>query len=316
VREPISSSCTANPFNQDGASCQGGALGTPFFLYTNGTTPLGMFSGAYEPGTPVTGAPTAVTTSGGTMNGSVDPIGASVQVHFDYGPTTVYGQSTAAQASGVANGATPFSAALSGLAAGTTIHYRLVAVSDFGTFTGTDQTLTTATPPPPTPTTTTTTTPKPPPPGPGKPKLGRAKVSGTIVSVRASCSGLSADTCKLRFVLTVTETFRGHKLIAVTARKRAKKVRKVVGVGGTTVTLRAGQTKTIKFSLNRTGLRLLARHHPLHARLRVIQTLAGRRTKTVNTQVVTFKLPTRHKRPRAVPSRARDAFVRELGSIF
>ena len=41
VREPISSSCTANPFNADGAACQGGAVGTPFFLFTNGTSPRG-----------------------------------------------------------------------------------------------------------------------------------------------------------------------------------------------------------------------------------------------------------------------------------
>src|SRR5206468_9922974 len=35
-RAPISSTCTATPTNQDGAACQGGALGTPFFLFTAG----------------------------------------------------------------------------------------------------------------------------------------------------------------------------------------------------------------------------------------------------------------------------------------
>ena len=35
-RAPISSGCTANPTNADGASCQGGAIGTPFLLYTAG----------------------------------------------------------------------------------------------------------------------------------------------------------------------------------------------------------------------------------------------------------------------------------------
>ena len=44
----------------------------------------------------------------------------------------------------------PFSAQLSGLPAGTTIHYRAVASSDFGTFVGADRTFTTA-PAPPTP---------------------------------------------------------------------------------------------------------------------------------------------------------------------
>jgi hypothetical protein len=33
---PISSDCTANPFNGDGSACQGGAPGTPFFLFNDG----------------------------------------------------------------------------------------------------------------------------------------------------------------------------------------------------------------------------------------------------------------------------------------
>ncbi len=44
VREPISSTCIATPFNQDGKACQGGAVGTPFFLFTNGTNPRGLFA--------------------------------------------------------------------------------------------------------------------------------------------------------------------------------------------------------------------------------------------------------------------------------
>ena len=36
VREPISSNCTANPFNADGSACQGGPVPTPFFLFTQG----------------------------------------------------------------------------------------------------------------------------------------------------------------------------------------------------------------------------------------------------------------------------------------
>jgi hypothetical protein len=50
VREPISSNCTANPFNSDGAACQGGPVPTPFFLFTNGTNPRGLFAGAVTTG--------------------------------------------------------------------------------------------------------------------------------------------------------------------------------------------------------------------------------------------------------------------------
>ncbi len=46
VREPISSSCTANPFNADGSTCQGGAVATPFFLFTYGRHPRSLFADA------------------------------------------------------------------------------------------------------------------------------------------------------------------------------------------------------------------------------------------------------------------------------
>ena len=76
-----------------------------------------------------------------------------MKVSFQFGTTTAYGQSTEAQTTAPNNAATPFTAQLTGLPAGTTIHYRAVAVSDFGTFVGADQTLTTAS----TPTTTAST---------------------------------------------------------------------------------------------------------------------------------------------------------------
>jgi hypothetical protein len=50
VREPISSNCTANPFNADGASCQGAPSPSTFFLFTNGTNPLRLFAAAVTSG--------------------------------------------------------------------------------------------------------------------------------------------------------------------------------------------------------------------------------------------------------------------------
>jgi len=50
VREPISSNCTAHPFNADGASCQGAPLPSTFFLFTNGTNPLRLFAAAVTTG--------------------------------------------------------------------------------------------------------------------------------------------------------------------------------------------------------------------------------------------------------------------------
>jgi hypothetical protein len=280
VREPISSSCIATPFNNDGQACQGAAVGTPFLLLTNGTSPRGLFADAYQPGTPVTGVATAVATTSATVSGSVNPQGASVNVSFQFGTTTAYGQSTPVQKTGPDNTDDQFSAQLAGLPAGTTIHYRAIATSDFGTFAGVDRTLMTQSPAP---------------PGAGHTSVGHARVSGTTASVPVACTGAAGATCQLALRLTVTEKFKGRRLIAVTARTHTRTHRKVLNVGSTNATLSAGQTQTVRVALNRTGRHLLALRHHLTATLRVTQALPGGHIVTVSTQTLTFKTA-RHKR--------------------
>jgi hypothetical protein len=143
VREPISSSCTANPFNADGAACQGAAVGTPFFLFTNGTSPRGLFAGAYQPGPVTTGTASAITPSSATLSGSVNPLGASAKLSFEFGTTTAYRSTTTPHKTGPDNRSDAFTATLSGLPAETTIHYRAVALTDFGKFVGVDRTFAT-----------------------------------------------------------------------------------------------------------------------------------------------------------------------------
>jgi hypothetical protein len=271
VREPISSGCTANPFNADGATCQGAAIGTPFFLFTDGTTTRSLFADAYQPDAPVTGAASGVGQNTATVSGTVNPEGARATVSFQFGTTTVYGQTTAAQKTGPDNAADAFSAALSGLPAGTTIHYRAVATSDFGTRVGADQTLTTQSPP------------SPPPVVAGKASAGLARVSGNTVSVPVTCQGDTSCTVSLK--LTVTKTLRGHKLLAISAR-RTKVTHKTVVLGAGSATIKAGQTATVRIGLNRTGRTLLAVRHKVTARLTVAQG-----TRTISTQKVTFKAP-------------------------
>jgi hypothetical protein len=284
VREPISSSCIATPFNKDGAACQGGSIGTPFFLFTNGTNPRGLFADAYQPGAPITGGAGAVGTSSANIIGAANPEGAAVMASFQFGTTTSYGQTTAPQTIAPNNAGTLFSAQLSGLPAGTTIHYRAVVTSDFGTFVGADRTLLTA----------SNTPPPPPAPHSGHAKAGHARVSRRSATVSVSCNGSPGATCKLALELTVHETLRGHKLLAVTARKQARKIHKQVVVGGAHVTLGSGQTRSLNIGLNRVGRDLLTHHHPLKATLRVSQTLANGHAVTVSTQTVVFKAP--HKR--------------------
>ncbi len=126
-------------------------------------------------------------------------------------------------------------------------------------------------------------------------------MSGKTASLRASCAGRSVDTCRLKLQLTVVETFKGDRLVAITARSGAKKPRRVVfHVGSASYTLHGGQTKALHVSLNAIGKRLLGAHHPLPVKLQVIQQLASHHTKTVFSKTLTFKLPPkRHPKPHA-----------------
>src|SRR5262249_27742775 len=90
-----------------------------------------------------TGAAQGVAVTAATLTGSVDPRGLSTNWHFDYGTTTSYGSKTPSKGAGSGNGAVAVSAALAGLAPGTTYHYRLVASSSAGTTTGSDLTFST-----------------------------------------------------------------------------------------------------------------------------------------------------------------------------
>jgi hypothetical protein len=290
VREPISSSCPANPSTADGSTCPGAAVGTPFFLSTSGTVPLSLFAHAYQPGSPVTVAATGITTSSATLNGTVNPGGAPVRVSFQYGTSTAYGQSTPTVNIGPDNASDGFSAALGSQAAGTTIHYRAVASSDFATFFGGDQTLTTASPPPPPP--------PPPTPGPGKVSWSKAVASGASAKVRVTCKGVVGAKCRLVLRLTVTEKLRGHQVIGVAALTQPKTRKVVVIVGGPLrVTLLAGQSKVEKVSLAKAGKRLLASRHTLKLTLRMTQTLTGGHSRTL-TQVLTFKAPKPKPKPK------------------
>ena len=279
VREPISSGCTANPFTGDGQTCPGNAVGTPFFLFTNTiNSTLGLFADAYQPDNPTTGGSSSVTTSSATVAGSVKTNGAAVNVSFDYGTSNApYSSHTAAQKTTPGDITTPlsFSAALTGLPANTTIHFRAVATSDFGTFTGPDQTFRTKA--------------IPPKPKPGHASFGRVSVSGTTASLRSSCSGNSVDSCRLQYRLTVTETLVGKRLVAVGARaKKLKRHKVTVTVGTASTFLRAGQSRIVKISLNGKGKTLLSKYRTLHTTLRVTQ--SGKKG-SVLSKTVTFKAP-------------------------
>jgi hypothetical protein len=88
------------------------------------------------------------------LSARVIPNSSPTTVHFEFGPTTGYGSSTASSAIGSETLARESAIDLTGLTPGTTYHYRAVGTNEFGVTAGSDQTFTTLPgpqpPPPPT----------------------------------------------------------------------------------------------------------------------------------------------------------------------
>jgi len=105
-----------------------------------------------------TGDASGVTDTQASLAGTVNPQGELTSYAFQYGTTTAYGQQSALTSAGSGTADVPVRADLSGLTAGTTYHYRVIATNDTGTTVGADKTFRTtgtAPPPPPAPSATT-----------------------------------------------------------------------------------------------------------------------------------------------------------------
>jgi hypothetical protein len=139
----------------ESATLTGLAASTTYHYRLNATNATGTSNGADQQFTTsatgqapavTTGAASAVTSTGATLNGSVNPEGQAATYQFDYGTTTAYGTSVPSPAGSAGSGTTAVSEsfALSGLAASTTYHYRIEAANATGTSLGADQQFTTA----------------------------------------------------------------------------------------------------------------------------------------------------------------------------
>jgi plastocyanin len=103
------------------------------------------------PPTATTSAATAVTETGATLNGTVNPDGRPTEYFFEWGTSETYGQATAAAPAGEDHAGHVASATLMALSPGTVYHFRLVAKNASETVSGTDQMFTTRSSPPPSP---------------------------------------------------------------------------------------------------------------------------------------------------------------------
>jgi hypothetical protein len=90
---------------------------------------------------------TSVGRTTATLRGDVNPQGVATSYSFQYGPNTAYGSTTASHSAGSGTTTSSVSAGISGLAPGTTYHYRVIAVNADGTTAGSDHSFKTSLPP-------------------------------------------------------------------------------------------------------------------------------------------------------------------------
>ena len=108
--------------------------------------------------------------------------------------------------------------------------------------------------------------------------------------MRVSCTG--STSCKIKLTASVLETIRGGKVIALAASTmKTKTTKKTITIASKTATIPAGSAKTITLTLNGAGERLLAKHHPLKAKLTVTQS-----RKSVTGKTITLKPTTKKKK--------------------
>jgi tetratricopeptide (TPR) repeat protein len=142
---------TGNAYQHVAANIGGLAANTTYHFRIVATNGAGTRYGADRTFTTLglTGSPVVITNPAtlvagfsATLNGSVNPHGLTTNVYFQYGITINYGLFTANQ-SKTGNAYQHVAANISGLAANTTYHFRIVATNSAGTRYGADRTFTT-----------------------------------------------------------------------------------------------------------------------------------------------------------------------------
>lgn len=240
------------------------------------------FTTLSPPGAPTasTGEASALSETGATLAGTVNPNGKATTWFFDYGTTNSYGQTTPTQSGGEGTLANAVSLPVSGLAPGTTYHFQLVAHNELGDAPGGDRTFTTPSPAPPTETTTTTTTsttpattpppivsggptppislPAPIPSFSGSPFAGSASTAVKVASAQRGSS--------VRGSVAVSAAGAGGRLevdlLAATA-SLARKHSKQARVGRFVRASLAAGNVSFSVALNAQAKRTLSRHHRL-----------------------------------------------------
>jgi hypothetical protein len=206
-----------------------------------------------------TGDPTAVTRTGATVRGALNPNGAQTTYRFEYGTTAALGSATADVE--VEPGTTPVAVTtdLDGLEAGTTYHARLVAENARGASAGEIVTF-------------TTLAPEPSPGGDATP--GGTTPGGTTPPADTTGPGPRAATPVLRVAGSRVTVRRDVARIRVTCAGAAGSCDATVALGragrrAARVTLAAGRGGVVRMRLSRSALRTLRRSGKLRVRVTV-----------------------------------------------
>jgi len=199
---------------------------------------------AQSPPTVSTGGVSGVTQTAATLSGAVNPNGAATTCTFEYGTTTAYGASVpCASAPGSGTSGMAVSAALSGLAAGTTYHYRIDASNAGGPSTGGDATFATSSSPP-----------------AGCPQVlskcppatvSLAGFTSKSLLLRLKCTGETGQTCSGKV------TFKAVIKVRVKHGRKTRIVKKTITVGSASYSVAAGSTKSVKLKLTSAAKRQL-----------------------------------------------------------
>jgi hypothetical protein len=246
------------------------AGGIAYPVWTDNSTGNGeafafVSSLAPPPPTVATGSASGIGDTAATLNGTVNPQGQDTTYHFEYGTTTSYVSSTPDQNLTASSPSSSVSASVSGLATGTTYHYRLVATNATGPTGGGDMTFTTTSAPPPNPPPTIT-----PPPAFALSLAFPSQRLGTVLG-RGSLRSSARCTAPCRLVARLTVPAATARRLGLTHGHRA------VEVGHATVARAAAARTSLVVGLSRRALRALAALRTVALELRVTATpLDGR----------------------------------------
>ena len=233
----------------------------------NGTTDIGADEFLPAP-TALTGPAMAVSATGATLTGSVNPRGVPTTYRFVYGKTAAYGQSTPVKVAGSGTASQPRSAAIAGLKPATTYHFRIEALSKGGKTVGADRTFTTV-----------------------DPFTGVILKNQSVVvkkgkaPIKVGCPAITPPPCHGTLKLTFRRT-----TIDALGHKHKKKIK----LGSASFSMGAGKTVKVKVKLRKAALILLGLRKSLKTKGSAKATDGAGKTRT---KLATIKLKPPHTQP-------------------